>query len=123
MEVEEVLVTISVHSRSPNSSLTTVQQPEFTRMETSCSERRSPRLPPELLHFIFRDTEKQDLLSCMRTCRDWLELGRPTIADIACFPYVALSHEGAVSLESYASVRTWVDRVKGLSGFIPMPAI
>lgn len=55
--------------------------------------------------------------------RDWLELGRPTIADIACFPYVALSHEGAVSLEPYASVRTWVDRVKGLSGFIPMPAI
>lgn len=55
--------------------------------------------------------------------RDWLELNRPTIGDIACFPYIALSHEGAVSLEPYDAVRAWVDRVKALPGFIPMPAI
>ena len=55
--------------------------------------------------------------------RDWLELDRPTIADIACFPYIALSHEGAVSLEPYAAIRAWVDRIKALPGFIPMPAI
>ncbi|MGB3555571.1 MAG: glutathione S-transferase [Jannaschia sp.] len=55
--------------------------------------------------------------------RDWLELDRPTIADIACFPYVALSHEGAVSLERYGAVRAWVNRIKALPNFIPMPAI
>ncbi|MEA3182343.1 MAG: glutathione S-transferase [Gammaproteobacteria bacterium] len=26
--------------------------------------------------------------------RNWLALDRPTIADVACFPYIALGHEG-----------------------------
>lgn len=53
----------------------------------------------------------------------WLELGRPTIADIACMPYVALGHEGDVPLDGYPAVTSWVDRVKALPGFIGMPAI
>jgi glutathione S-transferase len=55
--------------------------------------------------------------------RDWLALGRPTIADIACMPYVALSHEGGVSLQPYPRVRAWIDRIKALPGFITMPAL
>lgn len=53
----------------------------------------------------------------------WLVLGRPTVADIACMPYVALSHEGGVALEPYPAVAAWVDRVKALPGFIGMPEI
>jgi glutathione S-transferase len=55
--------------------------------------------------------------------RDWLAGSRPTIADIACMPYVALSHEGGVSLEPYPRVRAWIDRIKALPGFIGMPAL
>lgn len=55
--------------------------------------------------------------------RQWLELNRPTIADIACFPYIALSHEGNVSLDSYPHVKAWISRIKTLPRFIPMPAI
>jgi glutathione S-transferase len=55
--------------------------------------------------------------------RDWLALGRPTIADIACMPYVALSHEGGVSLQPYPRVRAWIDRIKAAPGFITMPAL
>jgi glutathione S-transferase len=55
--------------------------------------------------------------------RQWLELDRPTIADIACFPYIALSHEGGVSLDAYPNVNAWIARIKALLGFIPMPAI
>jgi glutathione S-transferase len=55
--------------------------------------------------------------------RDWLALGRPTIADIACMPYVALSHEGGVSLQPYPRVRAWIDRIKAVPGFITMPAL
>jgi glutathione S-transferase len=55
--------------------------------------------------------------------RPWLTLGRPTIADIACMPYVALGHEGGVTLDAYPAVAAWVGRVKGLPGFIAMPAI
>jgi glutathione S-transferase len=53
----------------------------------------------------------------------WLALDRPTIADVACMPYVALGHEGGVFLDRYPSVRAWIQRVKGLPGFIGMPAI
>lgn len=55
--------------------------------------------------------------------RDWLELGRPTIGDIACFPYTALAGEGGISLEPYPHVRAWIARIKELPHFIPMPGI
>lgn len=54
---------------------------------------------------------------------DWLALGRPTVADCAVFPYVALSHEGGVSLEPYPHIRAWIGRVKALPGFLPMPGV
>jgi glutathione S-transferase len=53
----------------------------------------------------------------------WLAVGRPTIADIACMPYVALGHEGGVPLEPYPAVRAWIGRLKALPGFISMPAL
>ncbi len=53
----------------------------------------------------------------------WLALGRPTIADVACMPYVALGHEGGITLDAYPSVAAWVGRVKALPGYIGMPAI
>jgi glutathione S-transferase len=52
---------------------------------------------------------------------DWLALGRPTIADIACMPYVALGHEGGVPLAPYPAVAAWVARIQKLPGFIGMP--
>jgi glutathione S-transferase len=54
---------------------------------------------------------------------NWLALGRPTIADIACMPYVGLSHEGGVSLANYPFIRAWIGRVKRLPGFITMPEL
>jgi glutathione S-transferase len=54
---------------------------------------------------------------------DWLALQHPTIADCAVFPYVALSHEGGVSLADYPQVRAWIDRVKALPGFVGMPGV
>ncbi|MSQ20310.1 MAG: glutathione S-transferase family protein [Betaproteobacteria bacterium] len=47
----------------------------------------------------------------------------PTIADIACFPYIMLSEEGGISREDYPAIRRWTDRVKGIKGFITMPGI
>ncbi|RQM59733.1 MULTISPECIES: glutathione S-transferase family protein [Burkholderia] len=47
----------------------------------------------------------------------------PTVADIACFPYIMLSDEGGVSLGDYAAVRRWTDRVKRLPGFIVMSGV
>lgn len=48
----------------------------------------------------------------------WLALGRPTIADIACYPYVSLSHEGGLPLDSYPAVAAWVKRIEALPGWV-----
>ncbi|WP_462152993.1 glutathione S-transferase family protein [Pseudoalteromonas xiamenensis] len=55
--------------------------------------------------------------------RHWLAASRPTIADCAVFPYVALAEEGDLSLIDYPNVITWIDRVKQLPGFIDMPGL
>ena len=55
--------------------------------------------------------------------QDWLALGRPTIADVACFPYIALAPEGDVALEGYSAINQWIDRIKKLPNFVGMPGI
>lgn len=51
---------------------------------------------------------------------DWLAADHPTIADIACYPYVNLADEAKFSLEPYPAVRAWLQRVKGLPGWEAM---
>ena len=53
----------------------------------------------------------------------WLAAGKPTIADIACMPYAALSYMGDIPLDDYPAVRAWIDRVRALPGFIAMKGI
>jgi glutathione S-transferase len=55
--------------------------------------------------------------------RQWLELERPTIADVAVFPYVALANDGKISLDNYPNVLAWLDRIKHLPGFVGMIGI
>jgi glutathione S-transferase len=57
------------------------------------------------------------------TDRRWLCLERPTIADIACFPYVALAPEGKLPLYEYKQVVAWVERIAGLDGYVPMEGL
>jgi len=54
--------------------------------------------------------------------RDWLVGGRPTIADIAAYTYIAHAPEGNVSLDAYPSIRGWLGRIEALQGFVPMQA-
>ncbi|WMN62295.1 glutathione S-transferase (plasmid) [Pseudoalteromonas xiamenensis] len=63
------------------------------------------------------------LLNSHLTSHDWLAAGRPTIADCAVFPYVALAEEGDLSLIDYPNVIAWIDRVKKLPGYIDMPGL
>ena len=50
---------------------------------------------------------------------EWLAVGRPTIADVAVFVYVGLAPMGGISLEPFPAVRTWLERMRGLQGFLP----
>jgi glutathione S-transferase len=55
--------------------------------------------------------------------REFLELGHPTIGDLACFPYTAMAGEGGIDLSVYPHILKWIERMKKIPGFIPMPGI
>jgi glutathione S-transferase len=48
---------------------------------------------------------------------EWLALGRPTIADIACFPYIETAPEARLPLDPYPAVVAWLARCKALPGW------
>lgn len=51
--------------------------------------------------------------------RDWLALDRRTIADVACFTYVALAPQLGVPLDNdFPAVQRWVERMRGLPMFV-----
>lgn len=52
---------------------------------------------------------------------DWLAMGRPTIAECAAYPYVALAPDGGVDLEPYSHIARWIKRVEELPGYLPKP--
>lgn len=54
--------------------------------------------------------------------RAWLATRQPTIADLACYSYIAHAPEGRISLEAYPTIRAWLQRVEALPHFHPMPA-
>lgn len=53
--------------------------------------------------------------------RDFLAAEHATIADLACYSYVAHAPEGGIDLSPYANVRAWLGRVEALAGFVPLP--
>jgi glutathione S-transferase len=55
--------------------------------------------------------------------REWLCGRSPTIADIACFPYIALAPMGEISLAPYPAIQRWIARFKTLPGYLDMPGL
>lgn len=53
--------------------------------------------------------------------RDYLAAVHPTLADLACYSYVAHAPEGGIPLSPYPAVRRWLARVEALSFFKPIP--
>jgi len=55
------------------------------------------------------------------TGRSFLAADHATIADLACYSYVAHAPEGGISLDAYPAVAAWLRRVEGLPNFKPIP--
>lgn len=53
--------------------------------------------------------------------RTFLAADHVTIADLACYSYVAHAPDGGVSLEPYPNVRAWLARIEAQTWFRPMP--
>ena len=68
-------------------------------------------------------TEALNILENQLESHDWLALDQFTIADIACYPYAALIHEGHMSLTEYPSIRAWFKRIESLPGYVSMQGL
>ena len=53
--------------------------------------------------------------------QEWLALDRPTLADVACYPMVAVADQAGLDLATHDGVRRWLARLAALPGFLPMP--
>ena len=53
----------------------------------------------------------------------WIVGDTPTIADVAVFPHVVLSHDSGIGHEDYPAIHLWQRRVRTLPRFISMPGI
>lgn len=53
----------------------------------------------------------------------WIAGDQPTIADIACFPYVALSGDGGIGHEDYPALRNWMLAFRRLPHFDALSGI
>jgi len=53
--------------------------------------------------------------------RSFLAADHPTIADLACYSYIAASPEGGIPLTPYPGIKAWLRRVEALPHFAPMP--
>jgi len=72
---------------------------------------RARRVAARLLPFV-----EQHLAS-----RDFLAAIHPTLADLACYSYIAHAPEGGISLEPYPAIRQWLARIEALPFFKPIP--
>jgi glutathione S-transferase len=92
------------------------------------------RLHDMLLYPADIDATRHAGIDCLRELESHLTEARlagriflvgttPTIADIACFPNVALSPDGGVSLDDYPAIRLWLRAIRSLDRFIEMPGI
>ncbi|MCZ0733936.1 glutathione S-transferase family protein [Phreatobacter sp. AB_2022a] len=63
------------------------------------------------------------LMNAHLATRAFLAGDRASIADLACFPYVALSHEARIDHGDYPAVAAWVQRIVDMDGYVAMEGL
>ncbi|CAL4866236.1 Disulfide-bond oxidoreductase YfcG [Asticcacaulis sp. MM231] len=53
--------------------------------------------------------------------RDWLVGDSLTLADLACYTYIAHAPEGGIDLAGYPNILVWLERMEALPFFVAMP--
>lgn len=62
------------------------------------------------------------LLEARLSGRDWLETEAPTVADIACYPYVSRVADAGIDMSAYRALGAWLARIERLDGFSTLEA-
>ncbi len=53
--------------------------------------------------------------------RTWLVGERATLADVACYSYIAVANEGDLDLDPFPNINAWLSAVQALDGFVGIP--
>ncbi|MEM7542553.1 MAG: glutathione S-transferase family protein [Pseudomonadota bacterium] len=53
----------------------------------------------------------------------WIVTEQTTIADVACYPYIALASEGNMDVSGFPAIVEWMERFEALPGFGPIEAL
>ncbi len=61
-----------------------------------------------------------DILEMRLSGRQWLVGETITVADVAMYPYIALAPEARIDLQPFPGIRSWLDRVQALPGYLGM---
>lgn len=49
---------------------------------------------------------------------DWVaSTAQPTIADIACYPYVFLAPQGGFELDDFPAIQRWINKIENIAGY------
>lgn len=64
-----------------------------------------------------------DLVEPHLTDRTWLAGATPTLAEVACYSYIARVTEGGYDLTKFPAICAWLRRVEQIEGFPPMVKI
>ncbi|TCG07907.1 hypothetical protein BZM27_16240 [Paraburkholderia steynii] len=91
-------------------------------------------LQPARLYYLLGEEVNIEAVSAKGLCvlkvlddhlakHQWLVSERPTIADLACVPYVGLAREGHLPLDDFRHVNAWIGRIAALPGYVSMPGL
>ncbi|MBN7120918.1 glutathione S-transferase [Erwinia billingiae] len=55
--------------------------------------------------------------------RRWLVGEQATLADVACYGYVACAPEGGIALTPFPAIQRWIQQVEAIPGFVGLPPL
>lgn len=76
-------------------------------------------MPPGLMHQLA--SQALTFMEYSLEQQAFLTGAHPTLADLACYSYIAHAPEGGIALGPYPRVCSWIARIRALPRFIAMP--
>jgi glutathione S-transferase len=61
-----------------------------------------------------------DVMQTRLKNRDFLASDDCSLADISLYAYTHVAHEGGFDLSNYPAIRSWIERIQGLQGYLGM---
>jgi glutathione S-transferase len=55
--------------------------------------------------------------------RDWLELGRPTLADLCCAQLLSVAEDTGIELSAFPHINRWLQKMGGIKGYMQMQTL